>query len=286
MSTVQQVDQPLLHQLPVLHLETQDLPVTVVRAGPRVLELESTARLRPSGMLKVGFVFGPEQATHAIVVGTVVSSARTRTGTRIGLDLIGVYTTAARQQLCLFLYSVLGCDELDPKRFLRRGDQELYVIQRPRRQPSSPSTPALVRRGASLHKRERSETRVPVRVPASIQLQAVTYKGQCLGGSAPGLTGVVYNISPSGVSVLTDGCIPEMGDQCTVMYTSPDMPNGSLVLKGSVVWVLPGNEPRSAGFGVYLDKMHPRNLEQWAAYVEREGSAHELNQTDDEEYAF
>ena len=109
--------------------------------------------------------------------------------------------------------------------------------------------------------RERNEQRIAVRVPVEFRIESAAFAGQA------------YNISTSGVYILSDDVMPERGTRVTVgfpvaLHARPF----TIDLQGEVVWTMPGMSTRAGGgIGIRIDTVDDgAKGEAWREYVSRE----------------
>ncbi|MGM0574662.1 MAG: PilZ domain-containing protein [Myxococcota bacterium] len=244
-----------------LLLDTGDLPISVVQRTREGMRIRAGASAQVHGTVRLAFQFHGEHAGLVRML-TAVDDKVERADGGMDLDLryLALHSTAGKACVEEFLEAVLGFEQIDPASFKEGAGGWFYGFRATRgTRREGPVTAR--RRGGITVESQRREKRVAVRVPVVFKIGEETYRGHA------------YNVSYSGLCVLSDEVLPDERTEVTVAFpVALHARPFKIRLLGEVMWNMEGmTSAHGGGFGMRLNRVDDgAEGKAWREYVERE----------------
>jgi Tfp pilus assembly protein PilZ len=240
--------------------ETGDVACRVLAKDANGLTVRVGKELRTQGTLRLAF--DHDGATAGVVRLLAAVEGTDAVGDEMDVHLrhLALHSTAGRACLREFLEGPLGIDAIDEAAFKEGAGGWFYGFHATR-----PAARDAVKRKASstavIVESDRREQRVAVRVQVQVKHGARSAVCQA------------YNISASGVYVMSEDLLPGVGAEVEVVYpVALHAKPFNVRLFGAVVWEMPAmTSTRGGGLGIKLSRIDDgAGGEAWREYVQRE----------------
>ena len=239
--------------------ETGDHPCTVVRCEDGLLTVRLDAFVQLGANIRLSF----EQLAGTVrVLARWMGMDRDDLGMELRCQLVALHATAGRDALEEFLEDVAGVEQPSDAQFKEGAGGLYYRFQAPEAPEERPD-PSYKRTTTSDVQSERREARIAVRVEVSYRTDTEE------------ATARAYNVSSSGLYLLTESDLPTMGSDVEVSYPIPlhDRPLMA-TLYGEIVWIMDSmSAGTGGGLGIKISRIDDgANGGAWREYVARESS--------------
>lgn len=239
--------------------ETGDVPCEVIGISPIGLEVRLNGYGRPQDSLRLAFDYeGPHRgAVRALCA--VDGRRESESGDLLYLRLIALHSVSGVLTITGFLQDSLEIDRVETAAFREGAGGWFYSFKA--RWKAEESTAPKPTPSAESVEQKRREARIAVRDKVELVLDGKNHQARA------------YNISRSGVYVLTDTVLPPVGVHLTIIYEIP-FSGGSVQarLHGEVMWSMASmDSATSGGIGVVLGEIEDgAGGSAWHDYVDRE----------------
>lgn len=236
-------DGPLQSLQGTLLLETGDVACEVIGRSPVGIEVRSERVLAQTTRVRLMFAHEGAHPGDVRVLASVDSNMVDDDGAVLQLRLLALHSSQGTLCLTGFLVDDLGVPRVDTAAFKQGANGWFYRFQD--RWGDNMGNDQTVRsiKSVDVSLMKRREERVAVRVPVTLEVAGERFKGQA------------YNVSYSGVYILTEDVLPPVSTDIVVLY--PLQLDGEAFetrLRGEVVWSMAGMDSTvSGGLGILLN---------------------------------
>lgn len=253
---------PAAQKTAALLLETGDAECVVLAIRPDGMRLRLDRPARVVGTVRLAFDYDGAAASGVVRMLAAVDATASDGG--VGqpvMDIRYLALHSTENKLCLrgFLADVVGLAVPDERAFKAGAGGWFYGFGGAR--PKAAASRPVARESGVVAASQRRDPRVAVRVPVMLTAGAAAFKAQA------------YNISASGLYVLLDEALPEVGTPVEISYpVALHARPFTIHLAGEVVWCMPAmTSSQGGGVGVQLSSIDDgAGGDAWREYVTKE----------------